>query len=106
MRVSAMRVVFALRLTAPLGSGPRTGERVSYTRYMRRQPRLDSRFDGNDGFFAVSRDFGMDIAVNRRAIYGSTLPWRLLKQGPGYGVTFFRRGDGVVGHGVLVMTAR
>ena len=24
-------------------------ERVSYTRYMRRQPRRDSRFHGNDG---------------------------------------------------------
>ena len=37
-------------------------------------------FTGMTGVFAVSRDYGMDNAVNRRAIYGSTLPWRLLKQ--------------------------
>ena len=53
-------------------------------------------FTGMTGFFAVSRDYGMDNAVNRRAIYGSTLPWRLLKQAletRHYGSAYFQRND-------------
>ena len=36
-------------------------------------------FTGMTGFGAVTRVYGKDNAVNRRATYGSTLPWRLLK---------------------------
>ena len=39
-------------------------------------------FTGTTGFCAVTRVYGKDNAVCRRAIYGPTLPWRLLKHPP------------------------